>query len=205
VAIQRKFVASTTALGLALTAGVYIWSLSLEPATKPIESDVKVVRGTSLQDTHAVQRADHVPNVPLKGSPRIAGAQTGTPTILDDANLRAALPDPDLEPRALYERLRAEPRDAEWAARSERSIKAAMTPVPYISQDDLRVSCASTLCEIRGSMPEGLTNDNANVGMEALQGEKLHNTLVKAGLQTAMASFGGGNGAQSFTIYATRR
>lgn len=143
--------------------------------------------------------------MPLEGSPRIAGAQAGTPTIPNDANLQAALPDPDLAPRALYERIRAEPRDAEWAARSERSIKAAMTPVPYIRQDDLRVSCASTLCEIRGTMPEGLTNDNANVGMEELQGEKLHNTLVKAGLQTATASFGGGNGAQSFTIYATRR
>jgi hypothetical protein len=204
-AMDRTVIASTTAIGIVLVGGIFLWWRQPEPGSKRLEQDVRIVRGTGPGNMRAGQVADQGPNGSAPSSPDSQRVELKPATISEDAELEASLPDPALEPRALYKRVRTEPRDEEWAARSERNIRAALAPIPYISPNSLRVSCGSTLCEVRGIMPKDLSMENMNVAMQALQGEKLRQPLAEAGLQQQMASFGGGGGTPGFTIYATRR
>lgn len=143
------------------------------------------------------------PVTTIMGPPFEAGIANG---ISSDADLLASLPDPSLEPTALYKRIRGEPRDVDWASLSERNVRAALKNLPYASAKDLRVSCASTLCEVRGAMPNGISKENASIAMEAIQDPKLQANLASNGLQVAMTTFGGGahGYVRTFTIYAKR-
>ena len=124
--------------------------------------------------------------------------------IPEDVDIEAALPDPAADPRALYRRIRMEARDREWASRAETGVKGALAAIPNITQGALRVSCASTLCEVRGSVQEGATSDNANTAMQALQGGELRRSLDTLGLDLQSAAFGGGGRGMPFTLYLRR-
>lgn len=193
-------------IGVVLIGCAYWWSREANPPTTSTSHGVKVVHG---KDEHpmAVASLDALRSKKVvSDSPEQAVTPATIPTsIADDPRLLSSLPDPASEPRMLYKRVRAEGRDEGWATRSERSIRAALAGVPYLSQDSVRVSCAATLCEVRGTMPEHLSDENANAIMQSLQGQRLQEPLDRAGLHTAVATFGGDNGANSFTIYTQRR
>ena len=199
----RRRLAATGMIGVVLIVCAYGWPPEPNPPASLASRTVRVVPGTERRSN---------PLVPLRlkkvapGSPEQASiAESATSSIADDPQLVASFPDPALQPRPLYRRVRAEVRDRDWAARSERSIRAALTAVPYLDHGNVRVDCASTLCEVRGTMTERLSDDNANVAMQALQGQQLQEPLERAGLESAVATFGGENGARSFTIYMQRR
>jgi hypothetical protein len=200
-------VAGTGVIGILLVGSAYFWSRQPDSAISQTPTDVIVVRGTSAGQAEGgpFRKQNFLPASTRQGVPLV---ETETANgIVDDAELQASFPDPSLEPSALYKRVRAEPRDVDWAPRSERNITAALTAVPYVNVDDLRVSCASTLCEVRGAMPEGLSIENANVAMEAIQGQKLQSALDSTGLKPALITFGGGARAhaRTFTMYTKRQ
>jgi len=58
------------------------------------------------------------------------------------------------DPAALHAQVRAESRDPSWASTTEAAIRARATQIPLIGKDGntLRVTCASKLCEIAGSI-----------------------------------------------------
>lgn len=203
--MNRIVVASTAAAVILLSAGAYFWFHSPGPTITPIESGVRVVAGTSLRDRAADRQRIGGSKGAAAGSRETSPVEAKAVAIPDDPALQATLLDPAWDPRTLYKRIRTEHRDADWAARSERSINAAIAPIPYVDRERLRVSCASTLCEIHGAMTRNLSIDNANVAMGALQGETLSDTLARAGLQTKTQAFGGEGADSVFTIYATRK
>lgn len=70
-----------------------------------------------------------------------------------DPLIGAALPaGPDLA--SLHARVRTEQRDAAWAPAIESKVRARVRQIPLIGTNgnELRVLCASTLCEISGSL-----------------------------------------------------
>ena len=58
------------------------------------------------------------------------------------------------DPAALHAQIRSEARDADWAKRTEAGIRARALQIPLIGKDGntLRVTCATKLCEIAGSI-----------------------------------------------------
>lgn len=80
-------------------------------------------------------------------------------------------------------------------------IDEGLIKVPYLDRDKLRVRCTTTLCEIHGAFAAGASSANVNVAMAGLQGGELRDRLHAAGLETALASFGG----DGFTIYTKPR
>lgn len=101
----------------------------------------------------------------------------------------------------MYRRIRAEPIDAALAATSQRAIDAALVKVPYLDREALRVRCATTLCEVHGRTMRDLSVENANVAIQALQGDAVRTSLDAAGMEVAAASFG----PTGFTLYTRRR
>ena len=58
------------------------------------------------------------------------------------------------DPAALHAQVRAESRDPSWASKTEAAIRARALQIPLIGKDGntLRITCASKLCEIAGSI-----------------------------------------------------
>jgi DNA-binding CsgD family transcriptional regulator len=58
------------------------------------------------------------------------------------------------EPAALHAQIRTEARDADWAERTEAAIRTRALQIPLIGKNGntLRVTCATKLCEIAGSI-----------------------------------------------------
>ena len=133
-------------------------------------------------------------------------SQDDTGRIPEDADIQASLPSSDFDPLTLYKRIRSEGRDSQWAGRSEATVKEALNKVPYIDGErGVRVSCASTLCEVRGSVAADASPENANVALQALQGQAFGKSLAAGDLEVTTASFGGRGKAANFTIYMKRR
>ncbi|UVO49419.1 hypothetical protein M0208_02410 [Sphingomonas sp. SUN019] len=124
-----------------------------------------------------------------------------------DAVVDAMLPPTSDSPRALHDRLRAEPRDAEWASRTEGKIKDAYVSIPYVgtSADPLRIRCGTSVCEVAGTLPERLSMANSNVAMDALQGKQLNDRFTGNGLDVKSMLFGSGSGKQTFVTYLARK
>ncbi len=187
-----------------LFAGWFGWTRQAEDTRIGPDDAISVVGDTRTIDRVQAAGPGNVPAGRVVAIPD-AGKDMEA-HIPDDADMRASAPDPMSDPEALYKRIRSEPRDREWAARSENSIKAALIPVPYLNRaKDVRVSCAATLCEVHGSLAEEANMDNRNVAMQALQGERFQNALTSAGLTIMTSSYTGSGKTTMFTFYAKRR
>lgn len=101
-------------------------------------------------------------------------------------------------PAALHRKLRSEPRDPAWAPRMESAVRARVLQIELIGKDGnaLRVTCASTLCEIAGTLawPKPAPKEYdpkllQNRAMADLQDKALNDDLAKLGLTTMGASF----------------
>lgn len=194
--MRRNILPGMAAAAALLGAG---WLLGRQGAAPPAPAPrdgVAVIVAAGPADARA----------PRAGAPVDAAASpapfTGnTPAPLsEDADVKGALPDPLMEPAALYRRIRAEPVDAALAGTSQRAIDAALVKVPYLDRDALRVRCATTLCEVHGRTMRDVSVENANVAIQALQGDAVRNTLGGAGMEIVVASFG----PTGFTLYTKR-
>ena len=79
----------------------------------------------------------------------------------------------------LHARVRAEPRDPDWAPRIEEQIRSAALRIPLIGKggNALRITCASTLCEVAGNFESAESrheienpNSPSAIAMRELQG-----------------------------------
>lgn len=121
------------------------------------------------------------------------------PTASTPANTASLTPDvasavlstqgPD--PRQLYALVRGEARDPTWAPRAEAAIQQRYARIQYVGgpDDPLTVRCASTVCEVAGSIPPGLRGGRLTNTMMALQSHVLED----------LRAFGLGGGSTSFT------
>lgn len=101
------------------------------------------------------------------------------------------------DPAALHARVRTESRDGDWAPQTEQAIRARVTQIPLIGKDGnaLRVTCATRLCEIAGSLawtdpPEEYDPRSPESRAQAdLQSKPLTDDLAKLGLKSETGLF----------------
>ena len=120
------------------------------------------------------------------------------------------------EPAELHARIRAEPRDGQWAGPMERQIEARLMSLPLVGKDSnaLRVTCASTLCEIAGTLiapppkkEQEDQNSQYNRTIKDLQVPPLTDDLMHLGLKLESNFFTGGQEKSDrlvFLLYYSR-
>ena len=93
-------------------------------------------------------------------------------------------------PSLLYGHVRSEPREPEWAPRAEAALKARYESLVNSGRvEDLRVLCASTICEVAGAIV-GKNPDGINSTMREIQNRELAEPLAQTGLTNQSAMFG---------------
>jgi hypothetical protein len=116
----------------------------------------------------------------------------------------------------MHAKVRAEKRDTEWAPRMEAAVRARLLQIPVIGKEGnvLRVTCASTMCEIAGTLiePDPRPREyDPNVPVyratSDLQDKPLSDDLAKLGLKSEGNSFTSGKGKPNrgvFLLYYSR-
>lgn len=144
---------------------------------------------------YMILHGDDGPVQPPDGNsqaPSLAAAQPAPAAGAEAENL----------PADLGQLVRSEPRNPEWAPKSEAAIRASMIKLPYIDLDGpLKVMCASTICEVSGSAPKMLAEKDLGQFWGLLQSPIVQASLGKAGLQMGGASFGRPGNPRAFVIY----
>jgi DNA-binding CsgD family transcriptional regulator len=116
---------------------------------------------------------------------------------------------------ALHAKARREPRDLAWAARMETAIRERAMQIPVIGKNGnvLRVTCATTLCEIAGTItwpsPPPKVYDPKlpqNEAQRALQDAPFTDDLTKLGLNEVAGAFISGKtpSTSAFLLYWSR-
>jgi DNA-binding CsgD family transcriptional regulator len=120
------------------------------------------------------------------------------------------------DPAALHDQVRREARDSEWASRTEQAIRARTLQIPLIGKNGnaLRVTCATKLCEIAGSieMPARAAADYdpklpESRAITALQTSPYKDDLTKLGLKSETGLFTGSKDNENqavFLLYYSR-
>lgn len=120
------------------------------------------------------------------------------------------------EPATLHAQVRSEPRDAEWASRTEQAIRARTLQIPPIGKNGnaLRVTCATKLCEIAGSIRtphvspgEYDPKSPGSRALSALQGSPFTDEISKLGLKHETSLFTGSKDNKNqlvFMLYFSR-
>ena len=121
------------------------------------------------------------------------------------------------DPAALHAQVRSESRDPGWASKTEAAIRARALQVPVIgkSGNTLRVTCASKLSEIAGSirMPETPSAEHdpklpESVAQAALQTPPFIDDISKLGLENETNLFTSSKDDRNqlvFLLYYTRK
>ena len=120
------------------------------------------------------------------------------------------------DPAALHARVRTEARDSDWAPGIEQAIRSRAMQIPLIGKDGnaLRVTCATKLCEIAGSIQTSsappaeydpkLPESRA---ITALQTSPFKDDLTKLGLKSETGLFTGSKDNKNqavFLLYYSR-
>lgn len=121
------------------------------------------------------------------------------------------------DPGGLHTQVRAEKRDAGWAGRTEKAIRDRVLQIPLIGKggNELRITCATTLCEIGGNIVEPASqaeredqNSQYNRTIQDLQVPPFTDDLGKIGLKTETGLFTGAKGKPDravFLLYYSRK
>jgi hypothetical protein len=190
-------------VAILLIAGA-ILSLSREDA--PIGGNagtIRIVRakpGAAATGDAPMQDGSVLPAQPNGAAPAL------NELVARDPAMEAALPPPGIDPRTLYTKIRSQPRDRDWAVRSERAIGAALAAIPNLAVNQpVRVSCAATLCEVNGGFAPGLNQEQENEAALALQGGPFHDALVRSGLEPYAGHFGATERGGRYSLYFRRK
>lgn len=114
------------------------------------------------------------------------------------------------DPAALHAKVRSEPRDSNWAPRMESAIRARLLSLPLVGKEGnvLRVTCASTICEIAGTLiaPESQQeredqNSQFSRTIKDLQVPPLTEDLQRLGLNNSSGMFTGGKGKPDRSVF----
>jgi len=121
------------------------------------------------------------------------------------------------DPSGLHAQVRAEKRDAGWAGRTEKAIRDRVLQIPLIGKDgnELRIMCATTLCEVGGSIIEPASqaeredqNSQYSRTIKDLQVPPFTDDLGKIGLKHEAGLFTGATGKPDravFLLYYSRK
>lgn len=139
-----------------------------------------------------------------RGAAPSAGTDASAPVAKGDSLLGQMFEGPEVRPRRLYVSLRNEPRDPAWASRAEAQLRARYAHLPHARGiADLRITCASSLCEVAGAI-----SDKKQIGpaMRELQDKQVNQPIPGLGLKFESASFGTRRGPDqmAFVIYWAR-
>ena len=145
--------------------------------------------------------------VAAAGAAAILGQQAPAGEV--DPLLGSALPSgPD--PAALHAQVRTESRDPDWAPRTEEAIRARALQIPVIGKggNTLRVTCASKICEIAGSirMPGNMPEEYdpklpESRAQTALQTPPFVDDISKLGLKHEAGLFTGAKDDKNQAIF----
>jgi DNA-binding CsgD family transcriptional regulator len=126
-------IAMTLALFTVLTAAAVVVQQP-EPRTKTPNPDPIIGNMLAFED----------PTKDLATAPK---SQKDAERVLMGAGTHAML-------RAFYGKVRSEARDPSWASPTERSLQTIFSAIPHVGADGnyLRVICASTVCEVAGTL-----------------------------------------------------
>ena len=114
------------------------------------------------------------------------------------------------QPADLHSQVRNEGRDEGWAPRTEAAIRDRLLKIPLIGKDGnvLRVTCASTLCEIAGSVIAPSSKEERedpksrfNQTIQDLQVGPLPDDLAKLGLKHESGSFLGNKAKPDQSVF----
>jgi DNA-binding CsgD family transcriptional regulator len=114
------------------------------------------------------------------------------------------------QPADLHAKIRAETRDEYWAHRMEGAIQARLMSLPLVGKDGnaLRIRCATTLCEIAGTILA--PGDRREIDdpksqqsrtIHDLQTPPVTEDLSRLGLHSEGSSFYGGSGKPDRTVF----
>jgi hypothetical protein len=126
-----------------------------------------------------------------------------------DPLLGEALPK-SVDPADLHSKVRTETRDQQWAPRMEDVIEARLMKIPLIGKagNALRVTCASTLCEIGGTVVAPASQaeredqkSEYNQTIKDLQVPPLTDDLRKVGLKSEAGLFTSGKGQPDRSVF----
>ena len=151
-------------------------------------------------------------------------AATAAATLMGQGSPPEAQVDPLLgapmqtgpDPAALHAQVRSESRDPGWASKTEAAIRARALQIPLIGKDGntLRVTCASKLCEIAGSIhmskkaqAEFDPKLPESRAQSALQTPPFTDDISKLGLKSETGLFTGTKGKDDqivFILYYSR-
>ena len=140
-----------------------------------------------------------------------AALMTQNPQISNEAEPLIGAPlERFKQPADLHAQVRSELRDPEWAPRMEKAIKARVLKIPLIGKDgnELRVTCAATLCEIAGSIvaPQSMAEredprSQFSKTIQDLQVPPLPDDLARLGLKSESGSFTGAKGKPDRSVF----
>ena len=114
------------------------------------------------------------------------------------------------QPADLHSQVRSETRDGAWAPNMEQAIRTRLLQIPLVGVDgnELRVTCAKTLCEIAGTLlaPASAAEREdmkspVNKTITALQVSPLSDDLGKLGLKSESGSFTGAKGKPDRSVF----
>ena len=114
------------------------------------------------------------------------------------------------QPADLHAQIRSETRDDAWAPKMERAVRARLLQIPLVGVDgnELRITCAKTLCEIAGTLLAPASAEErddmkspVNKTITALQVPPLPDDLAKLGLKSESASFTGAKGKPDRSVF----
>lgn len=109
-------------------------------------------------------------------------------------------------PQNLAESVRAELRDADWAPKSEKSIRATVGRLPFMDMGGTaHVYCAASICELSGSAPDMLSEKDLVQFWALLRSSIVLAPLARDGLEMGSASFGRPDNPRAYVLYFNRR
>jgi DNA-binding CsgD family transcriptional regulator len=135
-------------------------------------------------------------------------ATAGAATLMGQDNPQQSQVDPLLakplmkmeDPVDLHGKVRSEARDEAWASRVEKAVHSRLLQLPLVGKNgnQLRVTCAATLCEIAGSIAGRASEpydpkQPLNQAVSDLQAKPLRDDLSKLGLTHVSGLFTGGD------------
>jgi len=140
-----------------------------------------------------------------------------SPSTTDDVDPLIGAPVPRFaDPADWYAKVRSEARDGIWASRAEDQIRARVLQIPLIGKNGnvLRVTCATTICEIAGTVAAPASKREqedqkspSNVAIKDLQVPPLPDDLAKLGLKSEGGTFTGAKSKPDrivFLVYYSR-
>ena len=110
------------------------------------------------------------------------------------------------EPDQLFMKVRAEPRDEEWAAQAEATLGATLHQIPDIGHGrPLAITCGASTCEVSGSAANNDDYDSIQATWVKLRATIQNPELARARLVVSGSMLGTARDVAGFVVYFRRQ